>query len=415
MRLGKHIAVVGAGIIGVAIALRLRRDGYRVTLYDPNEPGSQTSAGSAGIILSAQAVPFADPAIWRKLPVLLRHKEGPVTIRKSHILKLMPWLLLFSKHNTRLHRKQTAETLAPLALNALQLWMDLAGPHDTPRHFQQNGLLQIYQTRKAFRAAQQDAKLRGEYGVPYEVIQAEDMQQLEPELGDNMAGAILYTDVAQCFAPRKLSDMISGLFRTSGGEVRRQAVRQLKPIDRNTIAVITEDEENNYDEVVLAAGISSPSLLRPLGITPPLASERGYHLMLNEPEISISRPIIAGEKHFAITPLESGIRLAGTSEFAHPDAAPDWDRADQLFDQAQELLPAINGDGNASRWCGPRDSTPDGLPYVGRLKKYRNVLCAFGHGHMGLTLAAVTAEFISDLVGKRESFIDITPLSPDRF
>ncbi len=415
MKLGKHIAVVGAGIVGLAVALRLRRDGYRVTIYDPMEPGSQTSAGNSAIIMTAQTVPFAEPAILRKLPLLLRRKDGPLVIRKTHLPKLLPWISLFCKNNTRKRRAETAETLAPLAMNALQTWMNLAGPHDASRHFRQNGLLYVFKTRKAFRAAQQDAELRGGHGVSYEIIHPEEMRQLEPALYEDLAGGILYPDVGQCIEPRKLSDAISGLFRTSGGEVRRSQVRRLKPVDRNSVNVLTEEDETGYDEVIVAAGISSSALLSPLGIKPKIASERGYHLMLHDPELSINRPIVAGEGRFVITPLEKGIRLAGTSEFAHPEAQPDWDRADRLFDQSQELLPDLDGDDNASRWCGSRDSTPDGLPYVGRLKKHRNIICAFGHGHMGLTLAATTAQLVSDIIGKRESFIDIKALSPDRF
>lgn len=415
MRLGKHIAVVGAGIVGLAIALRLRRDGYRVTIYDPMEPGSQTSAGNAALIMTAQTVPVSESAILRKLPVLLRRTDGPIVIRKTHLPKLLPWISLFTKNNTRKRRAEVSETLAPMALNALQIWADLAGAYDAARLFQQNGLLYVFKTRKAFKAALLDAEFRGQYGVPYEIIHSEDLQQLEPALSEALTGGILYTDAAQCLDPRKLSDTISGLFRTSGGEVRRSKVKKLQPVDRNSVMVLTADDGTSYEEVIVAAGISSSELLSPLASMPKLASERGYHLMLHEPDLSLSRPIIAGEGRFAITPLEKGIRLAGTSEFAHPEAQPDWDRADQLFDQAQELLPNLDGDSKASRWCGPRDSTPDGLPYVGRLKKHRKIICAFGHGHMGLTLAGVTAHLVSDILGKRESFIDLTALSPDRF
>jgi D-amino-acid dehydrogenase len=415
MRLGKHIAVVGAGVVGLAIALRLRRDGYRVTLYDPNEPGSQTSAGNAALIMTAQATPLADPAIWRKLPALMRRNDGPLAIRKSHLPKLMPWLWHFSKNNTRARHQQIAETLAPMTTGALDVWVELTGPHDAPRHFRQNGLLYVFKSRKGFRAAKLDAQFRHEYGIPYEVIEAEELRQMEPALREGLAGGILYPDAAQCLDPRKLSEAISGMFRTSGGEVQRLSVRQLQPVDRNEVRVITEEGERSFDEVVVAAGISSPTLLKPLGIKPKLASERGYHLMLREPEISLNRPIIAGEARFAITPLSGGIRLAGTSEFAHPEAEPDWDRADRLFDQTKDLLPEIDGEESASRWCASRDSTPDGLPCVGHVKKHRSILCAFGHGHMGLTLGATTAQLIADQIGGRDSFIDIGPLAPDRF
>ncbi|MBX2806054.1 MAG: FAD-binding oxidoreductase [Hyphomicrobiales bacterium] len=415
MILGKHIAVVGAGIVGLAIALRLRRDGFRVTIYDPMEAGSQTSAGNAAIIMTSQTVPVAEAAILRKLPSLLQKKDGPLTIRKMHLPALLPWISLFAKNNTRKRRAEISEILKPLSMNSFSLWSDLAGPYDTPRHFSQNGLLYAYKTRKAFRAAKLDASIRGEHGVPYEIIDREDMLDLEPALIEGLEGGILYNDVVQCLDPRKLSDAISGLFRTSGGEVRRLAVRSIKPVDRNTVKIVTEEGETAYEEVIVAAGIESSELLAPLGTRPKIASERGYNLMLHEPEMSLERPIVAGEGRFVITPLEKGIRLAGTSEFAHPEAQPNWDRADRLFDQAQELLPELDGEDNATRWCGSRDSTPDGLPHVGRLKKHRNVMCAFGHGHMGLTLAATTAQLISDILLKREPLVDIAALSPERF
>lgn len=415
MKLGYHVAVVGAGIVGLATALKLRRDGYRVTVYDPYEPGSQTSSGNAAIIMTSQALPYADPAIWRKLPSLMNKKDGPLVIRKSHLPKMVPWMWSFSKSNGRKQREKSGEALAPMTSSAFDRWTELVGSHDASRHFRQSGLLYVFKTRKAFRAAKNEAEIRHRFGVSYEVIEAEELRQMEPELSDGLAGGILYPDAAQCFDPRKLSDAVSGMFRTSGGEVRKLAVRQIRPVDRSRVEVLTEDGGSEYNDVILAAGISSPALLKPLGVKPKLASERGYHLMLREPEISLSRPIVDGQARFAITPLEGGIRLAGTSEFAHPDAEPDWDRADRLFDQTRDILPNINGEDTASRWCAPRDSTPDGLPCVGRLKKHRNILCAFGHGHMGLTLAAVTAQLVSDQLGKREPSVAIEPLSPDRF
>lgn len=415
MKLGKHVAVVGAGIVGLATALRLRRDGYRVTVYDAMEPGSQTSAGNAALIMTSQTMPVADPAILRKLPALVRRTDGPLAIRKAYLPRLLPWATAFCKNNTRKRRAEIAETLAPMAMNSLQLWMELAGAYDAPRLFRQNGVLEVYQTRKGFKAAQREAEAHDQYGVPYEIIQPEEMRQLEPALCDDLAGGVLYTDAAQCVDPRKLSDTISGLFRTSGGEVRRSEVKQLQPVDRNSVNVITEDSETVYDEVIVATGIASPGLLAPLGVRPKLASERGYHLMLHGAEMQLNRPILVGEARFVITPLDGGIRLAGTSEFAHPMAQPDWDRADRLFDQAQELLPDLDADGGATRWCGTRDATPDGLPYVGRLKKHRNVICAFGHGYLGLTLAATTAQIISDILAKRQPSINVDALSPERF
>jgi D-amino-acid dehydrogenase len=177
--------------------------------------------------------------------------------------------------------------------------------------------------------------------------------------------------------------------------------------------VVTEEGEVVVDEVVVAAGIWSPPLVKPFGVKPLLAAERGYHLMLRDPQISLRRPIGAGDDKFIITPLSGGIRLAGTAEFADVDAPPDWRRSDMLMQAAKTIFPEINGEQTATRWMGPRPSTPDSLPIIGRTPKNPNIICAFGHSHLGLTLGAVTAELVGDLVARRNT--GIQALRPDRF
>jgi D-amino-acid dehydrogenase len=148
-----------------------------------------------------------------------------------------------------------------------------------------------------------------------------------------------------------------------------------------------------------------------------VAADRGYHIMLNHPKIAIRRPLVVGDDHFAITPLgdEGAIRLAGTSEFAGIDTPPDWRRADMLLRQAKTILPEIDGEETATRWMGRRPSTPDSLPIIGRTPKAKNIICAFGHGFLGLTLGAVTAEIFADVIAPRETGAGIAALSPTRF
>ena len=166
---------------------------------------------------------------------------------------------------------------------------------------------------------------------------------------------------------------------------------------------------------MVAAGIWSPPLIRPFGLKPLLAPERGYHLMLRDPQISLRRPLVAGDDHFAITPLSGGIRLAGTAEFAGLKTPPDWQRADGLLDLAKTIMPEINGEATATRWMGTRPSTPDSLPVIGRVPKNPAIICAFGHGYLGLTLGAVTAELVADLIARRGPGSGIAALRPDRF
>jgi D-amino-acid dehydrogenase len=186
-------------------------------------------------------------------------------------------------------------------------------------------------------------------------------------------------------------------------------------VSNNDVLLVTDEGEFAFDEVVVAAGIWSVPLVKPLGVKNMVVAERGYHLMLQHPGISLHHPIIAGEHKFAITPLNKGIRLAGTSEFAAVDAAPDWRRADLLFPLAQQLFPNLDGASTATRWMGTRPSMPDSLPLVGRTPKNPRIICAFGHGHLGLTLGAVTASQVADILAGRDPEFPTEALDPARF
>jgi D-amino-acid dehydrogenase len=180
------------------------------------------------------------------------------------------------------------------------------------------------------------------------------------------------------------------------------------------VKLATAEGELKVDEVVICAGIWSPKLVKPFGVRPMLAAERGYHLMLSQPNISLRRPVGAGDDKFIITPMARGIRLAGTAEFATIDAPPNWKRSEMLLGQAQKLFPEIDGEATATKWMGSRPSTPDALPLIGRTPKNSRIICAYGHSHLGLTLGAVTAEMVADLVaGKRTN--NLEALKPDRF
>lgn len=413
MRLGKHIAVVGAGVVGLAIAVRLRREGYRVTLFDPAEPGSQASSGNAGLIMTAQVSPLSAPGMWRKVPGMLSGKESPLAMRLRDLPGLTPWLMRFLGNGRRGRQQTIAEALAPMTARALESWRTLVGPHEGQRIFRRDGLLYVYRHKANFRAAQKDAAFRERYGVPGQIIPSEELRQMEPALASGLAGGVLYPDSGHCTDPLVLSATLISAFRQGGGEVRRIAVERVEPSSA-AVKIITAEGEMKIDEVIVAAGMRSAKLVKPFGVRPMVAAERGYHLMLHQPGVEVRRPIGAGDDTFVITPMARGIRLAGTAEFAAPDAPPNWRRSDILLDKARHLFPEINGEATATRWMGARPSTPDSLPLVGPSPKNRRVICAFGHAHLGLTLGAVTAEIVSDIVGGRTRH-GPDALRPDRF
>ncbi len=414
MRLGKHIAVIGAGVVGLAIAVKLRREGYRVTVFDSDAPGSRASAGNAALIMTAQISPLSQPGLWRKVPGMLSDPQGPLVVRWKHLPRLTPWFLRFLRNSTWKRYEAIAETLAPLVTRSLDSWMALVGPSEGARLFRRDGLLYVYKQPKNFRAGQKEAEFRRRYGVPSEVIPREELRQMEPSLGPDLVGGVLYSETGHCTDPQTLSTSLASSFRTGGGEMLRSRVRKLVPV-AGGVNVVTDDGEVRVDEVVVAAGIWSPPLVKPFGVKPLLAAERGYHLMLRDPQITLRRPIGAGDDKFIITPLTGGIRLAGTAEFADVNAEPDWRRSDMLLQAAKTIFPEINGEQTATRWMGPRPSTPNSLPIIGQTPKNPNIICAFGHSHLGLTLGAVTAELVAELIGRHGSATGIAALRPDRF
>jgi glycine/D-amino acid oxidase-like deaminating enzyme len=413
MRLGKHIAIIGAGVVGLATAVRLRREGYRVSLFDPAEPGSQTSSGNAGLIMTAQISPLAAPGLWRQVPGMLSNPESPLAMKWRHAPRLTPWLTRFIRNSRWSRYEAIAEALTPLVTHSLDSWISLVGQYEGSRLFRRDGLLYVFRQRKAFIAGQKEVEFRRRYGVPGEVIPPEELRQMEPALAPNLAGGVLYPESGHCTDLAALSASLISAFRQGGGEVRRIEVKRVLPSSLG-VKLETAEGELAVDEVVVAAGVWSPKLVKPYGVKPMVAAERGYHLMLTQPDITLRRPIGAGDDKFIITPMTRGIRLAGTAEFAPIDAPPNWKRSDMLLGLAQRLLPEIDGEATATRWMGPRPSTPDSLPLIGRTPKNARIICAFGHSHLGLTLGAVTADKVADIVGGRP-VTDIEALRPDRF
>ena len=205
MRLGKHIAVIGAGVVGLAVALRLRREGFRVTLIEPDEPGGHTSAGNAGIIMTAQTTPLSQPGIWLKVPGMLADPTGPLAVRWNRLPGLLPWFLRFLGNSRRSRFEAVAGALAPMVTRSLDAWLALLSASEGARLIRQDGVLYVYKDRRNFSAARKEAAFRERFGIPSEIIAAEELRQMEPALGDGLAGGVLYPTAAHCVDPLALS------------------------------------------------------------------------------------------------------------------------------------------------------------------------------------------------------------------
>lgn len=392
--------MVGCGIVGTCCALYLQRDGHNVVIIDPGGPGEACSSGNAGQFVTGYCVPLGLPGIAREVPAMVLNPLGPLTIRWPYLPSLLPWLLRFLAASSSRRVDEISKALYRLNKDALNAFDPLLEQAGAKHLIQRNGRLDIYQSDSIFAKAQVKFDLLRRRGVRVETLDQKGIRELEPALANGCRQGVFYPESAHTTSPLELTQLLSEDFVRRGGEILRERVTDLRIASNGVWSVITDVDCHPADQLVLAAGAYSRPLAAKLGSRLPLEAERGYHLMLPQAGIKLQRAVVHGDRYFGLTPMQGGLRLAGTVELASVHAEPNFDRADALFKVARQALPYLNGHG-ATRWMGCRPSMPDSLPVLGRSPVHPSVYFAFGHGHLGLTGAAVSGKIISDLVAHR--------------
>jgi D-amino-acid dehydrogenase len=410
----RDIAVVGAGIVGVCCALQLLRDGHRVTLIDRQGPGEGASYGNGAVLPTESVVPVATPGILWRAPGMLVDPLGPLRLRWGYLPRLAPWLLRFVAAGTRRRVEEISIALAALhhgSVEAFAPLLEMAGAGDMLRR---RGWVCVYESQAGYRAAAPMLELQRRRGVHLEVLGPEELRRLEPSLAPIFPHAVFYPQVAHVVDNFRLVQVLAEAFRRHGGRLLRAEARGFEIGETGPRAVLTEHGRRACDTVVLAAGAWSKTLSGQLGSRPPLDTERGYHLHLPEPGVVPRLPVYSTERAIVCTPLDTGLRLAGTVELGGLEAPPDWRRAAVLARHVGRWLPGLAA-GGATRWMGFRPSMPDSLPVISASPRHPNVFFAFGHGHCGLGLGAKTGALIADLVAGRRPGVDMAPYRIDRF
>lgn len=407
-----EIAIVGGGIVGLACAYALVVQGRKVTLFDP-APGRGASFGNAGGITPGWVAPLAMPATIRALPGMLFDPLSPIAIRPAYLPHLLPWIARFVL-NALPHRVEAcSKALAALTLGACETWSAFAKSAGVDRFFRKQGILYVYASERSRRAAEPAHALRRKRGVAADPVEAAWLSSFAPMLSPEFRYGIYSPDAGHVVDPGGLCDGLMQAFDAAGGTVVREAVLDLAA-DADAVHLRTKSGGFHAGQLVLAAGAHSKAFAAKLGARVPLDVERGYHAVLPDPGIDLPAQMIDGEGKYALTSMTMGLRLAGTVEFAGLDAPPDYSRSAMLVRAAQRLLPGLRT-GGATEWMGPRPSLPDGLPVIGPAPASPRAILAFGHAHLGVTLAAKTAAIVADLVAGRSPGIDLLPYSPTRF
>jgi len=410
----RSVHVIGAGIVGVACALRLQLNGFRVTLIDPEAPGSQCSFGNAGILQIGACVPVATPGVISQVPKMLLDPDQPLAVRWPYLPSLAPYLIRFLASATPAKVERISQVLASILGHAVDGFAPLLKSSNAEGLLKKTGELYVYETDKSFEAAKPAHELRQRRGVNIEYLDNHEIRQLEPTLAPIFKHAAYLTDCISVSDPFSLTQAFMYAFLHNGGSTLRERVGGFEVADGKVLQVITELGRYDCDHVVLATGAWSKPLAKQLGARVPLDTERGYHIRMKDAQVDLRIPIISGDYRFGVSNLSSGFRVAGTAELASPLAPPNYKRADRLVGLAKRMFPELKTDGY-ERWMGCRPSTPDSLPVICKSQSFGNAFFAFGHGHLGLTMAGITSEFIHDLIEGKQPRVDISGLHHARF
>ena len=417
----RHIAVIGAGIIGATTALTLVRQGHRVTILDPGTPGGVQSAshGNGAFLSPASIIPVALPGLWKKVPGFLLDRNGPLTIRPGSLPRLAPWLWRFVRAGATWPRvERTAAALADLLADAPARHAALAQSVGRPDLIRRSGLIYAYHDRAQFAAEAAVWAIRARHGVRMEELSGPDLKDRAPGLSPAYRFGILLTDGAHCRSPGAyVGALINGAV-AAGAELRQARVTGFDCAGGRLAGLKTDAGPLPCDAAVIASGARSATLARQVGDRIPLESERGYHVEVTTDALLTEIPVMPQDGKMANTPTLSGFRASGQVELATTDAAPDWRRADILLRALQVTWPALAEPGviqGVTRWQGNRPSTPDGRPVIGRASGCPDVIHAFGHGHIGLVSAPRTAAAVADLISGQGGDLDLAPFAPTRF
>lgn len=413
MSTAEHIALIGGGVVGLACARVLQRDGHRVTVFDPSPADEQSAAwGSAGILTPDMLSPLATPEMLPRLPAMVLRDDSALALRWAHVPRAMPWLARFAWNGRPASAERNARALASICSQALAAWHELLEPGDAASLIRPGGWVFAYESDAGMAAARRGLERRLRHGARAQWLDGGALRERVPQLARHVVGGLWFPEAEVCVDPAGLLRRLAARIEAGGGSFRAVGVTALEP-GSGGVGVRAGADCERFDRAVVCTGAHSRALARTLGDDFPLDTERGYHVMLaagGGPALAV----MSGEHHFVTTPMAAGVRLAGTSELGGLSRPPDPNRFALLRRQAARLFPGLDTAGG-SEWMGFRPTLPDSRPIIGPSPRHPAVWYALGHQHLGLTLAAVTGRMIADAFAGRPSRVDRAPFRLDRF
>jgi D-amino-acid dehydrogenase len=410
--------VIGGGIIGLSSAYYLNQAGWEVTVIDKGDFLNNCSYGNAGYVCPSHFIPMATPGIVKQGLKWMLNAKSPFYVQPRFSASLIDWGLKFMRSATPEKVEAAAVPLRDIAIISQHEYEQWANIPSFNFSYQHKGLLEIFQTEKIAEHAAHTVEKGRELGLDVDLLNFEALQQLEPQAKINGIGAIFFKCDAHLY-PNKLMAGLMALLRQRGVQlIAGEDVIDFKKEQHLVKKVITHKNLYEADAVVIATGSWSRELAAKLDTRIPLVAGRGYSLTLENSPYKINHPAILVEGRTAITPMDGNkIRFGGTMEITSTRTPPRMNRVKGILDAVKRFFPEFDIPMPAAEkiWYGYRPCSADGLPYIGRAKKWDNVVVATGHAMLGLSLGAGTGKIVGEILNEQPLSMNIEPFMVERF
>ncbi|MDV6317655.1 FAD-dependent oxidoreductase [Chromohalobacter sp. HP20-39] len=409
------VIVIGAGVIGIASALALGRRGLNVMVVDKQAPGMGASFGNAGHMATEQVFPIADASILKHLPGMLMNPTGPLRLDWRYLPKALPWFIRLLSNLRPAPYQASVSGLRALNEASLDAWRRLLDTVDGAHLLKEDGSFMVYEQESSLANLQALQSSMAAQGVPIESWSGNAIRDVAPQLSGSIRGGLFFPSTGHVVDPLSVVQRLVATAKAEGVKFRQDEVVSGHVHSHGVTLETTALGRLHGRQVLVACGAHSALLTdRLTGTRVPLDTERGYHLMLPGEQSRLPTAVTSLERRFIMTPMSEGLRLAGTVEFAGLKRPANMERAWQLHRLSQGLFKTPLDTTEATPWMGFRPSLPDSLPVIDSAQDGR-VLLAFGHHHLGLTQAAVTAELVAELATQGTAGSGATRCAPPAY
>ena len=410
------VIVAGGGVIGLCTAYYLNKAGHEVNLIDKGDLKHGTSFGNAGYISPSHFIPLASPGIVAKGLQWMLSSSSPFYIKPRLNMDLIRWALTFWKRSG----KATMERNIPHLNNILHLSRELTSEirNDLGNQFrmEEKGCFMLYKSALTEKHEIELAKEAAALNIETKVFSAKEVQAMEPAVEVNVRGGVLYPIDAHLH-PGDVMKTIHDHLQQSGVQFQLETtITGFEKHGRKVTKVLTDKGDFSGDEIILATGSWLPVTSRDLGINLLLQAGKGYSMTFDAVEKNLHYPAILVDDRVAMTPMGADLRMGGTMEISGIGSPMLMKRVQAIFKAAKNYYPdlPVSFPAQDKIWHGLRPLSPDGLPYIGRHSSFDNIVISGGHAMLGLSLAAASGKLVEEIVGGRDTSIDISAFNVER-